>query len=64
MPAQASAGCGMGISLASFLRFWAVAARSAQRVFCSVGASETQAIQLQDTLEVREQHLDILPPSP
>jgi hypothetical protein len=33
-------------------------------VFCSVRASETQAIQLQDALEVRKQHLDLLPLAP
>ncbi len=30
-------------------------------VFCSVRASETQAIQLQNALEVRKQHLHLLP---
>jgi hypothetical protein len=33
-------------------------------VFCSVRASETQAIQLENALEVREQHLDFLPLAP
>jgi hypothetical protein len=33
-------------------------------VFCAVRASEAQAVQLQDALEVREQHLDLLPLAP
>ena len=30
-------------------------------VFCSVWASQAQAIQLQDAFEVRKQHLDLFP---
>jgi len=29
-------------------------------VFCSVGTSKTQAVEFQDSFEVREQHLDLL----
>ena len=29
-------------------------------IFCSVGTAETQAVQLQDPLEMREEHLDLL----
>lgn len=29
-------------------------------VFCAVGTSKTQAVELQDAFEVREQHLDLL----
>ena len=31
-------------------------------IFGAVGASEAEAIQLEDALEVREQHLNLLPP--
>ena len=30
-------------------------------VFCAIGTTQAQAIQLQDAFEVREQHLDLLP---
>jgi hypothetical protein len=59
-PQPAGARAALGSSLAILRRFWAVAAR---RKFAlrSVRSAEAQAIQLEDPLEVREQHFDLLP---
>ena len=58
----ASLKVGKGISLAIFRRFWAVAARvnSARAVW----ASQTQPVEFEDALEVREQHLDLFAEPP
>lgn len=56
---QAGSGNFSGLSLASFLRFWAAAARwnSSRAPF---GPRSRKPIQLQDALEVGEQQLDLL----
>jgi hypothetical protein len=49
---------GAGISLASFRRFWAVAARwNSSRT--PLGPRNRSSVKLQDALEVGEQHLDL-----
>ena len=58
-PPHAGIGAGIGISLASFRRFWA-AGGEVELVSCSVGSAQAQAVELQDALEVSEQHLDLL----
>jgi hypothetical protein len=49
---------GIGISLASFLRFWAVAARrnSSRAPF---GPRSSEPVETQNAFEVGEQHLDL-----
>src|SRR5690348_3170890 len=51
------------MSLASFRRFWAGGGEE-ELVLCAAGPSQSQPVELQDALQVREQHLDLLPLAP
>jgi hypothetical protein len=53
----------MGMSLASFPEVLRGSGHE-ELVSCSVGTSEAQAVDFEDALQVREQHLDPLPLAP
>jgi hypothetical protein len=56
-PHVAKTGVGRGMSFASFLRFWAVAAN---RNSSLAPLAEAQSVEPEDAFQMSEQHLDLL----